>query len=132
MPREASLLHNKIQNDLYGYLVEIYGEDTVGTEQATGYKGAFVDVVLEDSGEYISYEIKTELSVRICIREAISQLQEYAYWPGTESAKRLVIVSQNPITTDADKYLEYLRDRFQLPIYYQQFDIEQGKLISAD
>lgn len=127
--RTANLLHNKIQTALFDYLVNQYGEQAVSAEQAPGYQGASIDVVLEDAGEYIFYEIKTATSVRLCIREALSQLQEYAYWPGEiERAKRLVIVAMNPTTQDADDYLQYLREKFGLPIYYQQFDLERGEL----
>ncbi|MFC1578515.1 hypothetical protein ACFL36_05840, partial [Thermodesulfobacteriota bacterium] len=123
----ATLLHNKIQNKLYKHLCENYPPDTIGTENDCGI-GMPVDVVRNDNGSYIFYEIKTNKSVRICIRQALSQLLEYSCWPNQNRAEQLIIVSQNPITNQATQYIEHLRDEFDLPVFYQQFDLEDEEL----
>lgn len=123
----ANLLHNEIQNKLYKYLVEIYGENDVGTEIPDGF-GASVDLVLKEENNYTFYEIKTDTSVKSCIRHAISQLLEYAYWPEEERAQKLIIVSQNLITNEAKQYLSYLRSKFGMPIYYQRFRMNSEEL----
>jgi hypothetical protein len=125
--KKANLLHNEIQNKLYEYLVGLCGEDAVGTEVSCGY-GTSVDIVVKDGDDYIFYEIKTDISIKSCIRHAISQLLEYAFWTGEENAKKLIIVSQNPITKEVKTYLNYLRSRFGLPLYYQRFDLHSEKL----
>lgn len=124
---KANLLHNEIQNKLYKYLVEIYGENDVGAEIPDGF-GASVDLVLKEKNNYTFYEIKTDTSVKSCIRHAISQLLEYAYWPEEERAQKLIIISQNPITNEAKQYLSYLRSKFGMPIYYQRFNMNAEEL----
>jgi hypothetical protein len=104
------------------------GSKSVGTEQDTG-SGTSIDLVIDDAGEFTFFEIKTGTSVRASIRQAIPQLLEYAYWPNKERATRLVVVSHLPTTKAAEKYLKYLRDKFGLPIYYQQFSLEENKLV---
>ncbi|MBW8374227.1 hypothetical protein [Stenotrophomonas sp.] len=123
----ANLLHNKIQNRMYLHLCEVYGEEKVGTETDTGFKTS-IDVVLEHMEGLWFYEIKTAASVKASIRQAIPQLLEYAYWPDSCRAEKLIIVSQLPITENAKKYLQELRGRFGLPIYYQQFDLKSNAL----
>lgn len=118
----AVLLHNRIQNELYAKLVAQYGKTCVGTEVATG-QGTSIDIVVKTSTFCWFYEIKTTESVKACIRQAIPQLLEYAYWHGNDDrADRLIIVSPLRMTKEAEIYLSYLRKRFQLEIYYQQYE----------
>lgn len=116
----ADLLHNKIQNELFISLKMQYGDDCVGTENGTGHRTA-IDVVVNTPSFCWFYEIKTAESVKACIRQAIPQLLEYAYWHGSDDrADRLYIVSVHPITKQAETYLAFLRKRFGLEIYYHQ------------
>jgi len=119
----ATLLHNEIQNALYARLVKKYGKDSVCTECPTG-QGTLIDVVVKTSSSCWFYEIKTAESVKGCIRQALPQLLEYAYWHGKDDkANRLIIVSPLPITKEAEKYLNFLRKKFKLEIYYEQHQI---------
>lgn len=113
------LRHNELQKKLYEQLCEKFGVENVGTEIGTGY-GTSVDAVVQAGGERWFYEIKTASSAKACIREGLSQVLEYAYWSGKPQAQKLIIVSPNPETSGAKRYLEYLRDNFNLPIYYEQ------------
>jgi hypothetical protein len=123
----AILLHNEIQNVLYAKLVKEFGEDNVGTEIGTG-QGTSIDIVVKTGKFCWFYEIKTAPTVRACIRQAIPQLLEYAYWHGKDDrADRLIVVSPLPITKEADTYLTFLRENFQLKIYYQQYEADKKK-----
>lgn len=125
---EADLKHNELQDKLYAYLSRIHGSENVGTEVPSGTGGP-IDVVLQQIDGGVFYEIKTENSIKACIREALSQLLEYSYWPDAARAKKLVIVSTNAPTKNAKSYLAFLRSRFDLPFYYQQIDDETGELL---
>lgn len=126
--KDISLFHNKMQNSIYNQLTEKYGAENVATEQNTGL-GSKVDIVVRIGNEtYNFYELKTYNSITKCVREALSQLMEYAFYPKHERANSLIIVSQNPVDTDMKNYLKVLRLKFNLPVWYQQYDIEQGKL----
>lgn len=101
-------------------LVEKYGKDYVGTEVDTG-DGTAIDVVVKTDKFCWFYEIKTASSVKACIRQAIPQLLEYAFWRGaSDRADRLIIVSQHVVTKEAEIYLKFLREKFHLEIHYEQ------------
>lgn len=125
---KASQLHNDIQNRLYAHLKDKFGAANVGTEIDTGC-GTTIDMATTQPGQVTFYEIKTSTSVRASIRQAIPQLLEYAFWPDEKRADELVIVSHLPITNSAKRYLRYLRDQFDLPLSYSQFDLSANTLI---
>ena len=120
---EANLLHNEIQNGLFEQLVKDHGADKVGTEVPTG-QGTSIDLVVKSDEFCWFYEIKTAPSAKACIRQAIPQLLEYAYWDcDSDKVDRLVIVGPASITKEAKTYLEFLRKTFSIPIYYEKYDI---------
>ncbi|MBT9538121.1 MAG: hypothetical protein IVZ94_08315 [Nitrospirae bacterium] len=119
------LVHNRIQTRIYQQLAKKFGKDNVGTELNAGY-GSLNDVVIKESnGKFIFYEKKTSYSVRLRIRDALAQLLEYAYYPNRNNATKIVVVSPDAVTKEAQSYLEHLRHRFGIPVYYQRYDPEQ-------
>lgn len=115
---DLDLRHNLLQEALYQQLTSKYGLYTVRTEQPSGV-GTQIDVVVNMKGEYWFYEIKTALTPRACLREAIGQLLEYGYWPGAQEPARFIVSGENPIDEDGQEYILRLRKRFSLPIEYQ-------------
>ena len=77
----------------------------------------------------IFYEIKTYPSLKTSIRMAIGQLLEYSLWTEQNKAKELVIVTQ-PMSeiADAKTYFAHIRKIYNIPIYYQSFNIETNEL----
>jgi hypothetical protein len=129
--KSIELVHNQIQDCMFNQLVDVYGVDHVGTELPVGYGGSVdIAVRLGDSGKHDFYEIKTGIGVRSCIRDALSQLLEYAYYSNQDAVEKLIIVSPNPITTESRAYMELLREKFTIPVYYQRFDRESNQLDS--
>ena len=124
------LFHNRMQTYIYKQLCKEYGNDNVGTEQDTGF-GSRVDIaVKQDDGTIIFYELKTSNSIRQCIREGLTQLMEYSYFPDKNNASKLIIVSQNKIDGCNEQYIKKLRRTFNIPVYYQQFNTETNLLES--
>jgi hypothetical protein len=121
------LRHNDIQRALFDYINDLQ-PDEVATEVSTG-NGTKVDLGRKRGNCYWFYEIKTALSARLCIREAIGQLIEYAFWPGGKEATALVIVAEATLDKSAELYLRELRSRFNIPLYYQQFDMANRRLV---
>jgi hypothetical protein len=119
---EVDLIQNKLQVAMCRRLVSRYGAKNVGDEQQTGV-GTKVDIVVRRRKEYWFYEIKTANSPRICLRQAIGQLLEYAFWPPTKEVTRLIVVGQSPIDKDGRDYLRRLNERFSLPIEYVQIAV---------
>ena len=129
--QKRDLEHNRIQTNIYKQLSLKFGKNNVGTEQLTGL-GSRVDLVVRikknNKFSYIFYEIKTSNSLRACIREGLSQLLEYAYFPKNDNASKLIVISSNKINSNNQAYLRLLRERFNIPIYYQYYNPEIGKL----
>ncbi len=124
--KDITLFHNKMVKKSYDQLSRLYGKSSVGTEQQC-FDSA-IDLVIKDGNSFIFYEFKTSNSVKICIREALSQLLEYAYYPAQNNASKLVIVSQNKINEEAQKYLKKLRCDFKVPVYYKRYNPETEEL----
>lgn len=125
---KARLIHNDLVDKLYQKLVSIHGKANVGTELTGGPSQTSIDLVVRSKGAFIFYEVKTSPSLRKCIREAIPQLLEYAYWPKEERAKELIIVTTNSPTKDGRAYLKHLRDKFDVPIFHETIDRKTGTL----
>jgi hypothetical protein len=119
-----SLRHNMLQAALTARLVAEFGEDNVADEHPSGL-GTKIDVVVRRGKEFWYYEIKTALSPRTCIREALGQVFEYAFWPGAREASRLIVCGEAPLDDDGKAYLQKLKKRFHLPIAYEQIVLEE-------
>ena len=89
----------------------------MGTE--INLNGTSIDLVVKDKGVYYFYEIKTASTAKACIRQALGQILEYSYWPGNQKAEKLVVVGAPSLDKDTTKYIEYLRNKFNLPIEYR-------------
>lgn len=121
---DVSLLHNELQTDLYEELVEVHGKDSVGTEIKCGF-GNRVDVVVKTNQKFIFYEIKTLRTAKSCIREALGQLLEYAYYGNNLKIEKLIVASPCPINKDDKQYLKRLGEKFNLNIGYHQIELEK-------
>lgn len=119
---DVALRHNEMQKALYERLVSQYGESSVSYENPNGV-GTRVDVVVQREGGYWFYEIKTAQSPRACLREAIGQLLEYAFWPAAPNVTRLIVVGETAIDNNGVDYLRCLHERFSLPLEYEQISI---------
>lgn len=124
--KKRQLLHNRIQNEIYEILCIQYPEDKIGSEIKTNVGS--VDIVRKKKESYIFYEIKTAKTIKTSIRQALSQLLEYAYWNDIAGVERLIIVAPNKITQKAKRYLNFLRSKFNISIYYQEYDIHSKQL----
>ena len=98
-------------------------EKNVGDEQQSGV-GAKIDVVVRRRKAYWFYEIKTADSPPACLREAIGQLLEYAFWPLAQEVTRLIVVGKSAIDKDGREYLRRLNERFSLPIEHDRSPCE--------
>jgi hypothetical protein len=120
---DINLRHNIFQEALYNKLVEKYGADSVGGELQSGV-GTNIDIVVRHRDQFHFYEIKTAKSPRICLRQALGQLLEYAFWPGSQEATRLVVVGETALDDEGAKYLLELKKRFSLPLEYEHIVVE--------
>lgn len=73
------------------------------------------------------YEIKTYNAKR-CIREAIGQLLEYNHYPSRPSSDILYVVGEEPLDKEDKQYMSFLRERYNLPIWYRQYNVVDNRL----
>lgn len=126
---EITYLHDKISKSLTKYLSSIYGENNVTREHLLGDTFNRIDVVVNDNGNLILFEIKTYASAKTSVREALGQLFEYNYYPENINAKRMVIVTPpNQHSSEITKYVEYLKSTFGIPLDYATYDWESNVL----
>ncbi|MFC1968762.1 hypothetical protein ACFLVX_05210 [Chloroflexota bacterium] len=117
-----TLRHNTLQEALCEKLVKKYGDRNVSAEQPNG-AGTSIDAVVRLGTDFWFYEIKTANSPRACLRQAIGQLLEYAFWPGAQQANRLIVVGEKTLDEEGKQYLQILKKRFQLPVSYEHISV---------
>lgn len=117
--------HNELSNELVNYLKD-NGYTSVVTDED------FVDIKATDSvGTKLFFELKTATTVKNAIRQAIGQLLEYNHYPNNNKADKLIIVTVLEPTREDMEYLQGLRTAYQIPVYYQQFDMDK-KVLSKE
>lgn len=125
---EAKNDHIDMQNCLYNILAKKYGKLNVATESVINGQSR-VDIVVKEKLFYHLFEIKTNPTAKGCIREALGQLLEYAYYDGSIKVKSLTIVSSCLITVESINYLKYLSQRLKITISYKRIDINNEELL---
>lgn len=119
---EMTRFHNKLQNSVYKSLeanreyVELLLEDN------------YVDIVGKNNdGSTVFYEIKPGKAKK-SIRNSIGQLLEYNHYPLNERSEKLIIVSDEAPCENDKTYLQLLRSKYGVPIYYQFYSFDKGIL----
>lgn len=125
--KEIDLVHNQIQEQIFAQLKKEHGKDNVACELNTG-NGTKIDLVVRSGASCTFYELKTANTAKQCIREALSQLLEYSFYPSEERASKLVVVAPVELSKDSSRYLAKLRSKFSIPVFYQRYDLETKKL----
>lgn len=114
--------HDMMQNEIFDLLK--HGFD--GYNRPIMEK-KYVDICAKKDGEWHFFEIKTDCP-RICIRKALGQIMEYAFYPNFEHAKKLIVVGDADPDEDVLIYLKRIRSSFSLPIYYRSYNIHTKEL----
>ena len=116
--------HDKMQNAICSLLRNNYKDEykTVVIEKGR------VDIKAKTHfGKWHYFEIKTDCP-KLSIRSALGQILEYSYWPDSEKAEKLIIISDNVPDSDTKKYLTHIRQKFNFPIFYRSFNMEANDL----
>ncbi|MGH2403363.1 MAG: hypothetical protein ACRDGN_02760 [bacterium] len=122
-----ALRHKALQRALYDHLRAEVGPGGVAIEHKLDF-GVRVDAAVNTPQGLSFYEVKVASSVQACVRAALGQLLEYAYWPSAKRATELVIVAEPTPDADAVEYLRLLRERFGLPLWYRHISLTEGML----
>lgn len=121
---EIKLLHRQISRSLTKYLVSIYGSANVRAEHPVRSSQKRIDLLVRTEGQYYFYEIKTYSSAKTSIREALGQLLEYTFDTGIVQPVEMTIISHIPADDSIVKYMEYIREKYKIPLYYRCFDVK--------
>lgn len=120
--KELSQRHRQISDALEKYLNKKNKNAKIFKETQ------YIDMVLITSNKKIYYEIKTHSKVIYCLREAIGQILQYCYYQKDDSypfADELIIIGE-PFPNEYEiKYLQLLRKKYNLNLFYQYFDPEK-------
>lgn len=117
----VDIRHSILQEALSNELAAKYGDKNVVIENQ--FLGNKIDVVLKTNSGFHFYEVKVASSAKACIRQAIGQVLEYAYWPGKKHANKIIIAGEHTLEKESEAYLSFLRNEFHLPIEYKQIKI---------
>lgn len=124
---EIEDLHQAISDKL---LIKLKSEGrTVKREVGAGYANNRIDLVEQLLDGDIFYEIKTYPSLKTSIRVAIGQLLEYSMWTKQNKAKELIVITQPmPDMDKVKEYFAHIRKTYNMPLYYQSFDVDTNEL----
>lgn len=128
-PVEIIYLHKAISKKLTTRLKQEYGAENVFRELNAGYGAHCIDIGVRVPDGLHFYEIKTYTSLKSSIREAFGQLMEYCCWTTSLKARKLIVVTQPHSREEMAKAISYcahIRATFNIPIYYQSFNMETG------
>jgi len=125
---EYDNLHDKIQNGFFQWLKQTYPGETIGIEPVAHQRTRIDIVRIKEDKTCIFYEVKAYNSPKYCIRDALGQLIEYAYFPDVKKAKHLFVVSYTKADKNIEKYIKHLNEKFGIPIGYIQFDYETSQI----
>lgn len=123
--------HKQMQNALYLLLCVDYKnlkmEETPGTSSKDK-----VDILGKHikTGEKHFFEVKT-FNAKQSIREALGQILEYAHYPQKNNADKLFIVGLGKPTTKDKEYMDFLRQAYNLPVWYRWYD-EKKDILSGE
>jgi hypothetical protein len=124
---EVDLRHNLLQQLLVTILKSEFPGCSVEPEKKVAGDRR-VDVAVETGGESLFCEIKVAPDVRTAVREAVGQLLEYSHWPADCRAKKWWVVSEAMPSPEEVAYLQAVRSRYGLPVYYRGIDTETATL----
>jgi hypothetical protein len=114
--------HDKMQNAIFDLLKNEDIYDLVKIERDR------VDIKARTKeSAWHFFELKTD-NPKLSIRKAIGQIMEYAYYPSVLKAEKLIIVSDEEPDNDTQSYLNFIRSKFKIPIFYRAFDLLRNEM----
>lgn len=123
-------LHKKIQELVKKELKDIYSPLILEKTDSFSSIKRRIDIMgkLKDSDEWHYFEVKTS-SAKQSIREALGQILEYSHYDHSSSrATKLYIIGPKQPDEKDIEYLQNLRERYNLPIWFRWFSFEDNKL----
>lgn len=114
--------HDIMQNAINDYL-----------NQSKEYKQVYIErnrvdiKAITHDGIWHYFEIKTD-NAKLSVRKALGQIMEYSYFPNVENAQKMIVVSYDRPNLEVIAYLNMIRTRFNIPVWYRYFDLQKNYL----
>lgn len=118
---EMDLLHKRMQK----VIKEILEKE--GYHRAYIEKGHVDIKAITNDGRWDYFEVKT-YSAKESIRLALGQILEYVHYPNTKKAETMYIVGIEAPDEKDVQYLELLRNKYKLPVWYRWFSVSDNTL----
>lgn len=121
-------LHKKIQNAVVNLLKGQYiylQMESINNGNAT--QRVDIKGFSKSEQEWHFFEVKT-MSAKRSIREAIGQILEYAHYPNVNLAKKLFIVGPEQPDEKDKTYLQLLRNKYNIPVWFRWYSFVDNKL----
>lgn len=115
--------HDQMQNAIF----EVLKSSKYDYKKVYIEKGRVDIKAITHQGKWHFFELKTN-NPKLSIRNAIGQILEYAYYPDTDKAERLIIIADEEPSESVKKYLNHIRNKFSLPISYRRFILDTNYL----
>ena len=118
---EMDLLHKRMQKAIKDILLK-EGYHRVYLENE------HVDIkAFTSDGRKHFFELKT-YRAKESIREALGQILEYTHYPSMNRAEKMFIIG--PVAPDEKdlQYLELLRNKYKIPVWFRWYSYEENKL----
>lgn len=126
--KELELKHSKLLSAFMKYLNKDFGDDI--RRECVTYDNKRIDIVQKTNSGFIFYEIKTYNHLKTSLRIALGQLMEYSCYPENKYAEKLYLVSDLKPSEEFKNYLKHLKEIFNIPIGYIQFDLTDNKIVN--
>lgn len=112
--------HDRLQNAIHTFLKKNFTD--------VSYEENWIDLSVKIKDIQVIFEVKAASSVKRCIREALGQLLEYAHYPNHNEQLYLVVAGDALAQTDERLYISFLRETYNLNLYYACYDWNDRKL----
>lgn len=109
--------HNLLQNKFSEKLIAYYGKNAVKLEEN------YVDIKLYSPETIVFYEVKSDASASVCIKNALGQVLWYVFADTDERNKRIIVVGQYPPTYQETLFIDFLKQNLQIDFEYEYIDI---------
>lgn len=129
-PVEATVVRRrerKLHKILYGQLKEEHGYKNVSSDLGRAWGNCEADLIVQHSNGIDIYEVKSAITSRECVRQALGQLFVYAFWPiksssGNDEVLRLIAAGSGKLDSDTKAFLEILNNLLRIPVSYRRIE----------
>ena len=118
---EMDLLHKRMQKAIKEIL------EKEGYHRAYVEKGHVDIKAITKDGKWDYFEVKT-YSAKESIRLALGQILEYVHYPNTRKAERMFIIGPEAPDEKDVQYLELLRNKYKIPVWFRWYSVEDNTL----